>query len=259
MDASAKIYSPKELQQTLTSALRSEELSVGHGQDCVIVDTRTLQHPLDLPLLPNCPLIALHTDSASHPTNAILSHFDCVATPAELEQLLQSIRDQPVAATTLCHLLRQSESLTIEQALTAESMAYGLLQSSDGFRSWLASQSKHPHPPSSDPVVLIERADNELLISLNRPEQHNAYNEQMRDELSAALQLAVADLSIRRVILRGHGASFSAGGDLTEFGSVTDAGVAHIARTTRSPALLLSRISDRVTVEVHELRPLPDR
>lgn len=250
MDASAKIYSPKELQQTLTSALRSEELSVGHGQDCVIVDTRTLQHPLDLPLLPNCPLIALHTDSASHPTNAILSHFDCVATAAELEQLLQSIRDQPVAATTLCHLLRQSESLTIEQALTAESMAYGLLQSSDGFRSWLASQSKHPHPPSSDPVVLIERADNELLISLNRPEQHNAYNEQMRDELSAALQLAVADSSIRRVILRGHGASFSAGGDLTEFGSVTDAGVAHIARTTRSPALLLSRISDRVTVEV---------
>ena len=139
--------------------------------------------------------------------------------------------------------------LTIEQALTAESMAYGLLQSSDGFRSWLASQSKHPHPPSSDPVVLIERADNELLISLNRPEQHNAYNEQMRDELSAALQLAVADSSIRRVILRGHGASFSAGGDLTEFGSVTDAGVAHIA-TTRSPALLLSRIGDRVTVQV---------
>ena len=136
MDASAKIYSPKELQQTLTSALRSEELSVGHGQDCVIVDTRILRHPLDLPLLPNCPLIALHTDSASHPTNAILSHFDCVATAAELEQLLQSIRDQPVAATTLCHLLRQSESLTIEQALTAESMAYGLLQSSDGFRSW---------------------------------------------------------------------------------------------------------------------------
>ena len=29
----------------------------------------------------------------------------------------------------------------------------------------------------------------------------------MRDELSAALQLAVADSSIRRVILRGHGAS----------------------------------------------------
>ena len=72
----------------------------------------------------------------------------------------------------------------------------------------------------------------------------------MRDELSAVLQLAVADSSIRRVILRGHGASFSAGGDLTEFGSVTDAGVAHIARTTRSPALLLSRISDRVTAEV---------
>ena len=41
MDASAKIYSPKELQQTLASALRSEELSVGHGQDCVIV-TRAL-------------------------------------------------------------------------------------------------------------------------------------------------------------------------------------------------------------------------
>ena len=89
MDASAKIYSPKELQLNLTSALRSEELSVAHGQDCVIVDTRTLRNPLDLPLLPNCPLIALHTDSVSHPANPILSHFDCVATAAELEQLLQ--------------------------------------------------------------------------------------------------------------------------------------------------------------------------
>ena len=72
----------------------------------------------------------------------------------------------------------------------------------------------------------------------------------MRDELSAALQLAVDDSSVRRVVLRGQGASFSAGGDLTEFGSVDDAGIAHIARTTRSPGLLLSQISDRATAEV---------
>ena len=96
----------------------------------------------------------------------------------------------------------------------------------------------------------LERAGNELHIILNRPEKHNAYNEQMRDELSTALQLAVDDTSIQHVILRGHGASFSAGGDLTEFGAVDDAGVAHLTRTTRSPALLLSKISERITVEV---------
>ena len=76
MDASAKIYSPKQLQQTLASAARAEELSVVHEQDCVIVDTRNLSKPMDLALLPNCPMIALHTDSVPTPSNPILSHFD---------------------------------------------------------------------------------------------------------------------------------------------------------------------------------------
>ena len=250
MDASAKIYSPKQLQQTLASAARAEELSVVHGQDCVIVDTRNLSKPMDLALLPNCPMIALHTDSAPTPSNPILSHFDCVASEKELEQLLQCIHAQPVAASTLCHLLRQSHRAEIAQALTAESMAYSLLQSSTGFRTWLRTRSNKIQVAPETTVVELEREGSELHIVLNRPEKHNAYNEQMRDELSTALQLAVDDTSIQHVILRGQGASFSAGGDLTEFGAVNDAGIAHLTRTTRSPAFLLSRISERITVEV---------
>ena len=250
MNASPKIYSPKELLQTLTSAVRAEEFSFAHGHYCVIVDVRDLRAPMSLPQLPNCPLIALNPDSTFNAANTVLSDFDCTVTEQELEHVLKGIHKQPIAASTLCHLLRRSQNLSIEQALTAESMAYGLLQSSVGFRTWLATRP--PSTPSTlDAVaVKISRDRDDLLISLNRPEKHNAYNEQMRDELSAALQLAVDDSSIRRIVLRGHGASFSAGGDLTEFGSVDDAGIAHIARTTRSPGLLLSRISDRVTAEV---------
>ena len=250
MNASPKIYSPKELLQTLTSAVRAEEFSVAHGHYCVIVDARDLRAPMSLPQLPNCPFIALSPDSTFNEANTGLSNFDCSVNEQELEQVLKGIHDQPIAASTLCHLLRQSQNSTIEQALTAESMAYGLLQSSIGFRSWLATRPQST-PSTLEPVVVeISRDRDDLLISLNRPEKHNAYNEQMRDELSAALQLAVDDASIGSIVLRGQGASFGAGGDLTEFGSVDDAGVAHIARTTRSPGLLLSRISDRVTAEV---------
>ena len=41
-----------------------------------------------------------------------------------------------------------------------------------------------------------------------------------------------------KIILRANGPSFSAGGDLTEFGSARDAGIAHVSRQTRSPAVL---------------------
>ena len=250
MNVSPKIYSPKELLQILTSAIRAEEFSVAHGQHCIIVDARDLRTPMRLKQLPNCPLIALHPDSTFNVATTVLSDFDCVVSEQELEPVIAGIRAQPIAASTLCHLLRHSQNLTIEQALTAESMAYGLLQSSVGFRNWLATRPQWTQSAVDAIAVKTSRNRDDLLISLNRPQKHNAYNEQMRDELSAALQLAIEDQSIRKVVLRGAGASFSAGGDLTEFGSVDDAGVAHIARTTRSPGLLLSRISDRVTVEV---------
>lgn len=97
----------------------------------------------------------------------------------------------------------------------------------------------------------MERDRNRLDIRLTRPEKHNAFSRAMRDGVSEALQLALADPSIEEVVLSGEGDSFCSGGDLDEFGSFPDPAEAHVIRTTRSPALLLSRLGDRARVEVH--------
>jgi enoyl-CoA hydratase/carnithine racemase len=73
----------------------------------------------------------------------------------------------------------------------------------------------------------------------------------MRDGLVEALEVALCDPSIERIVLSGEGPSFCSGGDLDEFGSFPDPAEAHAIRTTRSPALLLSRLVGRTGAEVH--------
>ena len=51
-------------------------------------------------------------------------------------------------------------------------------------------------------------------ITLNRPEVHNAFNETLIAELTAALRGLGADATVRAVVLVGAGASFCAGADL---------------------------------------------
>ncbi|WP_079437016.1 enoyl-CoA hydratase/isomerase family protein [Zoogloea sp. LCSB751] len=51
-------------------------------------------------------------------------------------------------------------------------------------------------------------------IWMNRPEVHNAFNELLIFELTAACQVLDADGSVRVVVLAGRGKSFSAGADL---------------------------------------------
>lgn len=51
-------------------------------------------------------------------------------------------------------------------------------------------------------------------LTLSRPEKHNALNERMMLEITAACEHLAADDGVRAVILGGDGASFCAGGDL---------------------------------------------
>lgn len=51
-------------------------------------------------------------------------------------------------------------------------------------------------------------------VVLNRPEVHNAFNETLIAELTAALRALDADPGVRAVVLAGAGASFCAGADL---------------------------------------------
>ncbi len=60
----------------------------------------------------------------------------------------------------------------------------------------------------------IERRNSVTTIWLNRPDRHNAFDETLIAELTAACQALEADDSVRVVVLAGRGKSFSAGADL---------------------------------------------
>ncbi len=60
----------------------------------------------------------------------------------------------------------------------------------------------------------IERQNSVATIWMNRPDRHNAFDETLIAELTAACQALDTDASVRVVVLAGRGKSFSAGADL---------------------------------------------
>lgn len=69
----------------------------------------------------------------------------------------------------------------------------------------------------SDPVRFDARPEGIAVITLNRPEQQNALNAEVREALTAAWHRFEADPSLRVAILTGAGEkAFCAGGDLKE-------------------------------------------
>jgi enoyl-CoA hydratase/carnithine racemase len=198
-----------------------------------------------------CPVIGLAGDVAVHP---LACACDVLARDAQdAAALIANIEAAPLAALVLVQLLRVTAAMPISQALIAESLAYATLQAGPEFRRWLGSAPRvtaTPEPAGRLPV-LIERQGPHLNLRLNRPERRNALSVGMRDALFEALELAIADRSITGVTISGAGASFSAGGELAEFGSAPDPATAHAVRSTRSIPALLGRCADRLTFRVH--------
>lgn len=60
----------------------------------------------------------------------------------------------------------------------------------------------------------IERTGRIATVWMNRPELHNAMNEELISELTAAFAELDADAGVRVIVLSGRGKSFSAGADL---------------------------------------------
>ena len=131
-----------------------------------------------------------------------------------------------------------------------ESLVYSMLQSGPEFARWRQGRPAARSRPEPVQAVLTERDGDELVLTLNRPHVHNAYNARMRDELCVGLAVAVADTDCR-VVLQGSGPSFCSGGDLDEFGTAPDPVTAHVVRTGRSPARLLAALSGRVEARLH--------
>lgn len=72
-------------------------------------------------------------------------------------------------------------------------------------------------PPSSFETLLLERRDNIVQVTLNRPKRLNALSIQLQTELTGALRSIASDPEVRAVILTGQGRAFCAGLDLKEF------------------------------------------
>jgi hypothetical protein len=180
---------------------------------------------------------------------------DLVIARDEIATLATAVDAAPLAARTLAVLLRAIATLPldteqgVEHGLALESTAYSLLQSGPEFTAW--RNGTEPRLLRSDqPTVLTHRSGDTLTITLHRPDRHNAITAQLRDELHDALALALLDTSLR-VELTGDGRSFCSGGDLDEFGARPDPVTAHMTRLVRSPARLIDRLRQRITVHTH--------
>jgi enoyl-CoA hydratase/carnithine racemase len=178
-----------------------------------------------------------------------------VGCPGGLEEgvarLVEHIAAWPTAACTLSQLLRAGETLTLEGALIAESLAYSTLQSGPEFARWLAQRNPRAAHSDAGLPVHVDRDGDLLQITLNRPARRNAFNAAMRDALIGALELALADETIAQVRVAGAGPAFCSGGDLDEFGALPDPATAHLIRTTRSTGARLARCAERTTVHLH--------
>jgi carboxymethylproline synthase len=66
-------------------------------------------------------------------------------------------------------------------------------------------------------LVTINDDDHVRIITLNHPNKHNPFNEELENSIKAALGEADADASVRALVVTGgQGRSFSAGGDFNE-------------------------------------------
>ena len=259
--------------EQLLSPYAREEFSVITGRNYLFIDTAAPISWLNateleqacavLKQLP-CPVIGLTDATTFAAPSALLSALDVVVTTEEsAAPLVRNILKSPWAAMTLVQLLRHNENASIDQGLFAESLAYATLQGGTEFQNFvksrkaskkeIAAAGQNSHGVTIEPAVITERRKDKLWLTLNRPEQRNAYSIAMRDQLIEGLQLLANDLSIKRAIICGAGACFCVGGDLNEFGLFDDTATAHAIRSTRNAGKLIAELADRIECRVHRV------
>ena len=68
----------------------------------------------------------------------------------------------------------------------------------------------------SESLILVEQQAGYRIITLNRPDRLNAFNDSMHVELRRAIDEAEADKSCRALLVTGAGKGFCAGQDLND-------------------------------------------
>jgi len=101
-------------------------------------------------------------------------------------------------------------------------------------------------------VIIYEKQNGTGSITLNRPQNLNAYNIQMRDELYQVLGAIEDDPDVRVAILKGAGErAFCAGADLTEFLTAPSPVIAREVRWERDIWGLFLGISKPLIAALH--------
>ena len=72
------------------------------------------------------------------------------------------------------------------------------------------------------PVLVTDRDDVILRLTLNRPEVRNAFDDEVIAALTTAGRQAAADKTIRAIVLSGNGKAFCAGADLAWMSKAID-------------------------------------
>ncbi len=253
MAASTIVWSEAEAQVRLSRAALTTDVGVAHGAPIIVVDIGSDRRGglPDLPASFPALLIARRADdgAALQPVGARSnSGADLTLSAADTDRVIDATLAHPHAAVALTQLLRVSATIPVPDALVAESMAYGLLQGGPEHRTWLDAQGRRVRPDTDEPPVLVHEGVDGVRLSLNRPRLHNAYNAAMRNTLLAILDRLDDAGDTRPITLDAAGRSFCVGGDLAEFGTVSDPSTAHHLRMATSVGLRLHRLRDRLTV-----------
>ena len=73
-----------------------------------------------------------------------------------------------------------------------------------------------PKTQAEPEMILLDRREQVGLITLNRPKQLNALNQQLAQETLAALREFDADAKIGAIVITGSSRAFAAGADIEE-------------------------------------------
>lgn len=199
-----------------------------------------------LTALRHLPVLSLAIDC---PDSALAAAFDLATSDRRaFETFREGFEVAPYAAVSAALLLRTAPTDTWG-GLVAESSTYSLLQAGPEFARWLEDGCRRVSVADDGPRVRVHRHDHFHEVVLSRPQRHNALDARMRDELHATLRELM--LSDGPIVLRADGPSFCSGGDLSEFGTAVGPVQAHIVRVTRSLAMLMSELAERLVVALH--------
>ena len=92
--------------------------------------------------------------------------------------------------------------------------------------------------------IAIERQGPLGLVTLNRPDRHNAFDDALIAELTEALRSMEAEDGIRAVVLSSVGRSFSAGADLNWMRRVAGASMDENKRDAMALAALMRTLAE---------------